>query len=154
MFRLSFAVIKKLQIQSWCIKIQHCIYQQITYAHANYLKHRVNGGTAVAVLQIERSLIRSQLVSLEIFVDIKSFRSHYDHGVDSASNRNEYQEHFLGVKSGRCVRLTTLPPSYAVVMKSGNRNFLEPSGPLQACNETACLLYGDNGRQRSKHVAN
>jgi len=34
-----------------------------------------------------------------IFVDIKSFRSHYDPGVDSASNRNEYNEHFLGVKS-------------------------------------------------------
>jgi len=24
---------------------------------------------------------------------------HYDPGVDSASNRNEYQEHFLGVKA-------------------------------------------------------
>jgi hypothetical protein len=35
-------------------------------------------------------------------------------------------------KGGRCVRLTTLPPSCAVVMKSGNLNFLEPSGPLQA----------------------
>ena len=34
-----------------------------------------------------------------IFSDIKSFRSHYDSGVDSASNRNEYQEHFLGVKA-------------------------------------------------------
>jgi hypothetical protein len=31
-----------------------------------------------------------------------------------------------------CVRLTTLPPSSAVVMKSGNLNFLEPSGPIQA----------------------
>jgi hypothetical protein len=31
----------------------------------------------------------------------------------------------------------TLPPSCAVVMKSGNLNFLEPSGPLQACNGTA-----------------
>ena len=37
---------------------------------------------------------------------------------------------------GRCVRLTTLQPSCAVVMKSGNLNFLEPSGPLQACNGT------------------
>jgi len=27
------------------------------------------------------------------------FRSHYGLGVDSASNRNEYQEHFLGVKA-------------------------------------------------------
>ena len=33
------------------------------------------------------------------FIDIKSFRSHYGLGVDSASNRNEYQEHFLGVKA-------------------------------------------------------
>jgi len=38
-------------------------------------------------------------VSLEFFIDIKSFRSHYGPGVDSASNRNEYQEHFLGVKA-------------------------------------------------------
>ena len=41
---------------------------------------------------------------------------------------------FWGGKGGRCVRLTTLPPSCAVVMKSGNINFLEPSGPFQACN--------------------
>jgi len=33
------------------------------------------------------------------FIDIKSFRSHYGPGVDSASNRNEYQECFLGVKA-------------------------------------------------------
>jgi len=32
------------------------------------------------------------------FIDIKSFRPHYGPGVDSASNRNEYQEYFLGVK--------------------------------------------------------
>ena len=44
---------------------------------------------------------------------------------------------FPGGKCGRCVRLTTLPPSCAVVMKSENLNFLEPSGPLQACNGTA-----------------
>ena len=33
------------------------------------------------------------------FTDIKSFLSHYGPGVDSASNRNEYQDHFLGVKA-------------------------------------------------------
>jgi hypothetical protein len=27
------------------------------------------------------------------------FWSHYDPGADSASNRNEYQEYFLGVKA-------------------------------------------------------
>jgi len=36
---------------------------------------------------------------LEFFIDIKSFRSHYGPGVDLASNRNEYQEHFLWVKA-------------------------------------------------------
>jgi len=50
------------------------------------------------VLQIGRSLVRSQPVSVDFFIDIKSFRSHYGLGVDSASNRNEYQEYFLGVK--------------------------------------------------------
>ena len=33
------------------------------------------------------------------FIDIKSFRSHYGPGVDSASSRNEYQEYFLGVRA-------------------------------------------------------
>jgi len=33
------------------------------------------------------------------FIDIKSFRSHYGSGVDSASDRNEYQEYFFGVKA-------------------------------------------------------
>jgi hypothetical protein len=28
-----------------------------------------------------------------------SFRSHYGPGVDTASDRNEYQEHLLGVKA-------------------------------------------------------
>ena len=97
-------------------------------------------------------------------ISIKSFRPHYKPEVDTLCNRNEYQEYFLGGKGGRCVRLinfeynkptrlqyvcgighgpywrrtrlTTLPPSCAVVMKSINLNFLEPSGPVQACNGT------------------
>jgi len=44
-------------------------------------------------------------------------------------------------KCGRCIRLTTLPPSCAVVMKSGKLNFLEPSGPLRACNGTDLPFY-------------
>ena len=34
-----------------------------------------------------------------LLIDIKSFQSHYVPGVDSAINRNEYQEYFLGVKA-------------------------------------------------------
>jgi len=47
-------------------------------------------------VQIGRSPVRSQLVSLEFFIDIKSFRSHYGPAVDTASNRNENS---LGVKA-------------------------------------------------------
>jgi len=44
---------------------------------------------------------------------------------------------FPGGKGSQCVRLTTLPLFCAVVTKSGNLNFLEHSGLLQACNGTA-----------------
>ena len=47
------------------------------------------------------------------FTLTQSFRPHYGPGVDSASNRNEYQGCLLGGKDGRCVRRTTLPPSCA-----------------------------------------
>jgi len=32
-------------------------------------------------------------------MDIKCFRLHHGPGVDSVSNRNEYQEHLLGAKA-------------------------------------------------------
>ena len=43
-------------------------------------------------------LSRFSMVSLEFFIDI-ILRPHYGPGVDSASNRNEYQEYFMGVKA-------------------------------------------------------
>ena len=90
------------------------------------------------------------MVSLEYFIDIKSFRSHYGPGIDSASNRNEYQEYFLGGKGGRCLWLTTLPLFCTVVIKSGT-NFLEPSGPLQACNGTDLPFTYFNGLKVTFH---
>jgi len=45
-------------------------------------------------------------------------------GSTKLPSENEYQEY-----------------PYAVVTKSGNLNFSEPSGPLQACNGTALPLY-------------
>jgi len=43
---------------------------------------------------VGRPFVRSKLESLEIFIEIKTYRPHYGPGVDSASNRNEYQEHY------------------------------------------------------------
>ena len=60
-------------------------------------------GTAVAqwlrCCAANRKVVGSIPAGVIGIFDIKSFRSHYDFGVDSASNRNEYQEHFLGVKA-------------------------------------------------------
>jgi hypothetical protein len=49
-------------------------------------------------------------------------------GVDSVSNRNYYQGYSLGGKYGRCVGLTTLPPSCTVVWKFWEP---QPSGALR-----------------------
>ena len=59
-----------------------------------------------------------------------SFWLHYGPGVDSASNRNEYQECFLSGKGGRCVGLTTLPPLCANCLEIREP---QPPGTLRAC---------------------
>jgi len=60
----------------------------------------------------------------------QSFRPHYGPGVDSTPNSNEYQEYFLVGKSGRCVGLTTLPPSGADCLEICES---QPPGTLRAC---------------------
>jgi hypothetical protein len=62
-------------------------------------------------------------------------------GVDSASNRNEYQEYFLGGKGGRCVRLTTLPPSYAASLAIWEPQTPGTPGPVQACTRIVYLFF-------------
>ena len=63
-------------------------------------------GSGTAIAQWLRCCTTNQKVAGSIpagvsgfFIDIKSFRSHYGPGFDSASNRNEYQEYSLGVKA-------------------------------------------------------
>ena len=99
----------------------------------------VAGGWGTAMAQWLRRYATNRKVAGSIpadvsgfFIDIKSLPGP---GVDSASNRNKYQEYFLGER--RPVRKAdNLPPSCAVVTKSRNLNFVEPSGPLVACNGT------------------
>jgi hypothetical protein len=83
-------------------------------------------------LQVGRSWFRFPVVSLEFFIDIIL-------PVDSASNRNEYQEYFLGGEGGRCLGLTTLPPSCADCLEAWEP---QPPGTLWACNRSVMeLLY-------------
>jgi hypothetical protein len=50
-------------------------------------------------------------------------------------------------KGGRCVGLTTLPPSCADCLKSGSLGLLEPLGPVKACNRVALpVLYYERYR--------
>jgi len=64
------------------------------------------------------------------------FRPQYGPAVDSASNSTEYRGYFLGCKSGRCLGLTTLPPSCGDCLEIWE---LQPPRTLGACP----ALYGD-----------
>ena len=60
-------------------------------------------------------------------------------GVDSAS-KNEYQD-IPGGKDGRCVRVTTLPPSCAECLVIWSLNRPEPSGPHRPVIGVALPFY-------------
>jgi hypothetical protein len=78
---------------------------------------------------------------MEFFIDINLSDYTMALGSTLPLNGNEYWEYFLGVNAGRCVKLTTLPPSCAVVKKSGNLNFLEHLGHPRS---VTGLLYLQN----------
>ena len=80
------------------------------------------------MLQAGRLWVRFPIVSLEFFIEIILLC--YGPEVNSACNRNAYEEYFLEGKGGWCVGLTTLPPSCADCLE-----IWEPQSPgtLGAC---------------------
>ena len=70
----------------------------------------------------------------------QSFRPHYGPEVDSASNRNEYQEYFLGIKAAGAQAWQPYHLHVPIVLKSGSLNLLETSKSVQACNGIALPL--------------
>ena len=75
------------------------------------------------------------------FIDIKSYRSQYGPGVDTASNRNEYQEYFLGGKGGRCVWLTTYHHPVPLSRYLGTLTSWNPLGPSGPVMGLICLFF-------------
>ena len=80
--------------------------------------------------------------------------------IDSASNRNEYQEYFLGAKAAGAWGWQPYHLHVLIVLKSGSLNLLEPSGPVQACNGIALPLplpprsTRDSSRSQNSAVKN
>jgi len=115
-----------------CIYTFHIIYGKVLFdmrtAVAQWLRCWATNRTVASSIPVGVS---------GLFIDIKSFRSHYGPGIDSASNRNEYKEYFLG-KGGRCVRLTTY--HYPVPL-SRNLGVLTSWNPLGHSRSVTRLLY-------------
>jgi len=87
-------------------------------------------GTA---LQAVSSRVRIPMLPLEFFI-----------GIIPPSDRNEYQEYFLGVNAVGVYGWQPYRLRVPIVLKSGSLSPLKPSGLLQACNGIALPLLCGN----------
>jgi hypothetical protein len=86
--------------------IAHIVCSLCTLWHVFLCFVQVHVGRWTAVTQLLRCSATNRKVAGSIpaglsgfFVDIRSFRSHYSPGIDSTTNRNDYQDYFLGVRA-------------------------------------------------------
>jgi hypothetical protein len=92
------------------------------------------------VLQTRRSRVGFPMVSLEFFIDIILPAALWPQG-----RLNLYQKKWVpgiswGVKAASAQGWQPYHLHVPIVLKSGSLNFLEPLGPVQACNRIALPL--------------
>jgi hypothetical protein len=92
------------------------------------------------------------IVSLEFFIDI-ILPAHYDPGVDSASNRNEYQEYLLEGKGSQRVGPTTLPP-FEIWERQSPGNLRAWRGNALSFNSSHICAEWEKGIYRISHGIN
>ena len=105
-------------------------------------------GSGYALLQLVEALCYKPEGSGSDFRQRQFFRPHYDTGIDSASNRKEYEEYFLRGKGGRCVGLT-LPPSCAENLEIWQP---QPPGIVRVCPDPQlyCFILPYTGNVKSE----
>ena len=95
--------------------LKSCIFSSYWISLYNLLGHRRNSIAISLSIRACGGGVGSGTDSWK-FSSSWSIRAQVGPGIVSASDRNEYQEYFLGGEKGkgnRCVGLTTLPPSHA-----------------------------------------
>jgi hypothetical protein len=131
---------KRVSDRENCLKRQH-IWRNQGFPSSYLGPHTISTEVAQFVgapLQDERSRVRVPMTSLEFFIDIILPVALWP-GIDSASNRNEYQEYYVVCKRGRCAGLTTLLPSCADCQ--GIWSFQPPATILVCITPAQKLLY-------------
>ena len=126
--RSSFSVLKRRAYlqgyvcmgDTWGLNVQ-LLYDLIWFVTALKFRTFTIFGTAYishgavdwgVELQGRRSRVRFPIGSLGFFTDL-ILPATFGPDVDSTSNRHEYQGYLPRGKGGRCLRMTTLPPSRA-----------------------------------------